>query len=270
MKNNTNKWATLAGKEVSYEYLRNVLGLPEDAIVEGCHAVSQGKEDEIQLQRVFHFSRCLPFDGFSEKSFAKLAQNKLVLNNPHLVFDENVVTDAVLSHIGFGPGQIRNFNKARSKYKEQGIDLEKLIQSLGILNCGESISREFAKEFTGLDADFSGKTMAVVEEVRDNSDRIERRIKLLELNGYKINLPKEDTTGYIGAHVILTGSPKTYGFATKKEFMDKVPNWEETKKFTEAKYLITDDLSSSSSKMKKAEKSGVKIITYGQAIKIYN
>jgi NAD-dependent DNA ligase len=261
---------TLAGKPVSYLYLRETLGLPENAIVDGCHAVAIGSEDEIQLQRVFHFSRCLPFDGFSEKSFAKLAQNKLVLNNPHLIFDEHVVTDVVLKTVGFGPGQIKNFNKARSKYKEEGIDLQKLVQSIGILNCGESISREFAREFTGLEADYTGKTMAVVEELRDNSDRIQRRIQLLERNGYKINYPQEEkATEAADALVILTGSPKEFGYKTKAEFLSYYPNWKETKKFTEATYLITDDLSSTSSKMKKAEKAGMKIITYGQAQENY-
>lgn len=260
----------LDGQEISYGYLRNTLGLPKDAIIDGCNAVATGKNDEILLQKVYHFSRCLPFDGFSEKSFAKLATGTEILNDPYIVFDEKIIDDDFMKDKGFGPGQIKNFNKARDKYKKIGIKLDKMIQAFGILNCGESISREYAKEYAGLEPDYSGKTMAVVEECHDNFinfANIEERLVGL---GYNVIGPqREDPKESAAALVILTGSPKTFGFATKKEFLDQYPNWTETKKWTEADFLITDDLESKSSKMSKAQKSGVQIITYEQAKDLY-
>ncbi|MBN2693566.1 hypothetical protein JXR93_02795 [bacterium] len=62
--------------------------------------------------------------------------------------------------------------------------------------------------------------------------------------------------------VVLTGSPKDAGFPTKKHFLDKYPNLEEVKNIKDADFLVTNDLSSTSSKMKDAEKHGVKIKTY--------
>lgn len=260
----------IAGQEVTYGYLRNVLGLPENAIIEGCHAVATGQNDEIQLQKVYHFSRCLPFDGFSEKSFAKLAIESEILHDPYLLFDPAIVDDTFMKNKGFGPGQIKNFNKAREKYKKTGIPLEKMIQAFGILNCGESISREYAKEYAGLEPDYSGKTMAVVEDCQYNFMTFTNIEEKLVGLGYKVIAPKaESLKESAAALVILTGSPKTFGFATKKEFLDQYPNWSETKKWTEANFLITDDLESKSSKMTRAQKSGVQIITYEQAKDLY-
>ena len=62
----------------------------------------------------------------------------------------------------------------------------------------------------------------------------------------------------------MTGSPKIAGFKTKEEFIktakEKGFSHEGLGKSTT--YLITDDYNSSSSKMAKATKLGVKIISY--------
>jgi len=51
---------------------------------------------------------------------------------------------------------------------------------------------------------------------------------------------------------------------TKEEFISNYPNVVEVSVTDKnCQYLITDDLGSSSSKMKAAEKKGVKIVTYG-------
>ena len=61
----------------------------------------------------------------------------------------------------------------------------------------------------------------------------------------------------------MTGSPKAFGFSTKKEFIEFAKNkgYIHTK-LNEAEVLITDNLNSSSAKIKNAEKKGIKIILY--------
>ena len=59
-----------------------------------------------------------------------------------------------------------------------------------------------------------------------------------------------------------TGSPKEVGFKTKEEWIKQFPNLVESD-IKEANYLITDSYTSSSSKMKTAEKKGITIKTYG-------
>ena len=46
------------------------------------------------------------------------------------------------------------------------------------------------------------------------------------------------------------------------DFLAKHPQFVETTKFDEAKYLISDSLDSTSSKMEKAKKKGIPIKTY--------
>jgi NAD-dependent DNA ligase len=66
----------------------------------------------------------------------------------------------------------------------------------------------------------------------------------------------------------MTGSPKPH-FKTKAEFTDfaKKHNLVHGKLNKDADYLITDSYSSTSSKMKKAEKLGVEVITYEDLLK---
>jgi hypothetical protein len=87
-------------------------------------------------------------------------------------------------------------------------------------------------------------------------------VSVLEHLGVNVDKPEDKKDGNI-IYVCMTGSPKNFGFKTKEEFIAQYPNVEEVS-VTDAKcsYLITDDLNSSSGKMKAAEKKGVKIVTY--------
>ncbi|MBO6271199.1 hypothetical protein J6O48_00305 [bacterium] len=60
----------------------------------------------------------------------------------------------------------------------------------------------------------------------------------------------------------MTGSPKPFGYNTKKDFLNAHPEYIETTSWTDCKILFTDDLSSTSGKMKKAAKAGIPIKTY--------
>ena len=60
----------------------------------------------------------------------------------------------------------------------------------------------------------------------------------------------------------MTGSPKEYGYATKKDFLNAHPEYVETTSWSDCKILFTDDLASNSGKMKKAQKAGIEIREY--------
>ena len=70
----------------------------------------------------------------------------------------------------------------------------------------------------------------------------------------------------------MTGSPKDFGFKTKDEFIKLVTDhgFVQTSLSKDSTYLITDDLESSSSKMAKARKLNVSIVTYGDIAKMLN
>ena len=145
----------------------------------------------------------------------------------------------------------------------KSLTYEQVIQMLGYDNVGRKLSTQLAREHAGLDYDYAHLERALVEKLRspEVSDYIKEVVVGLEGLGILIDRPKEEvkTAGSYG--VCMTGSPKGAGYATKAEFLSKFPNLFEVD-LKNAKYLITDDLSSTSSKMKTAEKKGIEIKTY--------
>lgn len=68
----------------------------------------------------------------------------------------------------------------------------------------------------------------------------------------------------------MTGSPKIFGFSTKSVFVSKLNEYgfedggKITKKNNQIDILVTDDLSSETSKMILAHELGLEIMTYGE------
>lgn len=155
---------------------------------------------------------------------------------------------------------------APRKVKEFSLPL--IINSLNFENVGKRLSKEIAKVFEGITPDWTSMSGAAYEPFLNTSSK-EYQLVLefkssLESWGYSFAKVEEvDKKNKIG--VILTGSPKESGFKTKSDFLLAHPLLVEVEKMTDAKYLITDDLSSTSSKMSKAQKAGLAIIEYSSA-----
>ena len=68
----------------------------------------------------------------------------------------------------------------------------------------------------------------------------------------------------------MTGSPKNFGFKTKEKFLETVKDFNVYHtNITNCQYLITDDITSNTIKMKTARKHGVKIFTYGEFVNLF-
>jgi hypothetical protein len=136
---------------------------------------------------------------------------------------------------------------------------------LGYDNVGEKLATQLAREHAGLDYDYSNLERALVYKMRsmEISAYILDVVQELENLGITIDRPKKKAESE-SVCVCMTGSPKAFGYATKAEFLAKFPGVEEVSLTdSSCKYLITDSYQSSSSKMKTAEKKGIKILTYG-------
>jgi len=147
----------------------------------------------------------------------------------------------------------------------KSIPYEKVVQILGYENVGRKITQQLAREHAGLDFSYASLERALVEKLHtpEVESYIKEAVSTLESLGVTVDrpqAPKEDE-GLTG--VTLTGSPKAFGFPTKKEFLAKYPNLYEVD-LKDATFLVTDDLNSTSSKMATANKKGIKIKTYGQ------
>jgi hypothetical protein len=141
-----------------------------------------------------------------------------------------------------------------------------VIISLGFDNVGKKLSSQIAREHCGLVPDYTGLERALVTMLHDPD--VEERIKLavssLEKLGIKIDKPQPEKVNSDTVYVCMTGSPKVFGFPTKAEFIAKFPNLVDVE-ITDKRcqFLITDSYTSTSSKMKTAEKKGIIIKTYG-------
>ncbi|MCK9544996.1 MAG: hypothetical protein M0R03_23520 [Novosphingobium sp.] len=150
----------------------------------------------------------------------------------------------------------------------RSLTYEQVIQMLGYDNVGNKISTQLAREHAGLDFDYAHLEKALVEKLRSQevSDYIKYVVKGLEGLGITIDRPKNEEKSLDRIGVVMTGSPKAFGYATKEAFLAKFPNMYDAKKLKagESKYLITDDLNSTTSKMEDAKKKGIEIKTYGE------
>ena len=90
-----------------------------------------------------------------------------------------------------------------------------------------------------------------------NSEEYNLVINVVNLLNIDISAKESSKDNNKKIKIIMTGSPKSFGFSTKKEFLNIHPEYEETTVWSECKILFTDDLNSTSSKKKKANKLGI-------------
>jgi len=147
----------------------------------------------------------------------------------------------------------------------KSLTFAQVILMMGYDGVGKKLSEQVAREYCGLEPDYKGHEKALVEMFKDEDIKsyILSAVSALEHLGVSIDKPEVKVNNDT-IYVCMTGSPKAFGYKTKEEFIAQFPNVEEVS-VTDAKcnYLITDDLNSTSGKMKAAEKKGVKIVTYG-------
>lgn len=158
-------------------------------------------------------------------------------------------------------------------HKIETLTIEQLIalQSYdGISNDGKTI-KEIANKLSGCDYSFFGLEKEVVsgwEEGEEKYNAVMGLAREIEtLTDKKVLFHKKSDA--IKLKLTLTGSPKEFGYKTKndyKEYLKSLGFDVDEVAVTECDYLITDDLSSESSKMVKAKKLGKIIKTYGDNI----
>lgn len=166
--------------------------------------------------------------------------------------------------------QTGEFKKGRSleillaeAEKIKSLSLQKIILAMGIPDLGRTISKMLAKYYAKQDYDFSGLTKLPVAEFMKRKHELEDIINDLTSWGIEIIYPEEISQDAIKFE--MTGSPKSFGFNAKKDFIDyaKSKGYVHSK-ISEATVLITDDMNGSSSKMKKALKDGLTIKLYSE------
>ena len=148
----------------------------------------------------------------------------------------------------------------------------RVIMACGIKNLGWSAAKQLEKHHLNHEADFKGLNRSVIAKMTEET--VERQffydlLDLLRKRNVSVNSEYTETESNDSIYYEMTGSPKSFGFKTKAEFVNllKTKAHFHHKINDNCKYLVTDSYDSSSSKMKTAEKKGIEIITYGDLLK---
>lgn len=150
------------------------------------------------------------------------------------------------------------------------VSLTQVILACQYDQIGNAAAEKLAQHFSGIEADFSGLNRAALNYVINNHSLIDELVEVLERSGVKVTRPSNEKIDSSLKTFELTGSPKDFGFKTKEEFIKlaKEKGYRHSSLSKDTDFLITDDYESSSSKMAKAKKLGVQIITYGDFQKL--
>lgn len=149
------------------------------------------------------------------------------------------------------------------------VELADVIRSFGWRNCGRTISAQLANWMTGVPHNFDGLEKSVVEAFTNSTqrqDEVKALVGLMLNNNINVKKPKS-TAGMITFE--MTGEPTTH--ETKGHFKTEVEGTGRAKHTSLGKsttYLVTNSPGSTTGKMQKAIKYGVKIVTYEEFMKI--
>lgn len=148
------------------------------------------------------------------------------------------------------------------------LTLEDIILSFCFKSCGNRASKLCAKILRNEEYNISGfSSVAYSWSLDKESVNYKKVMNVIDI----LNIPyvlesnndiNETINNVNKIPIIMTGSPKEFGYSNKKEFLNNHSEYIETTVWNECKILFTDDLNSSSSKMKKANKLGIEIKLY--------
>lgn len=241
------------------------INLPEDSEVNGVHLMKIfNDESELQKNQFIASANALNINTIGPAAASNLwdSLHNDVDNLCNIVL---LMTDDNCELIYEKLGKSRSVDNIVKNLKEfrSHLTLEDLILSFCFKNCGHRASALCAKIITG--QDYSTASMGAESykwAENPNSKEYMQVVNTAELLGISLEPTEDDSADGDKIPVIMTGSPKEFGFNTKKDFLAAHPEYVETTSWSDCKILFTDDLSSTSGKMKKAAKAGIPVKLY--------
>jgi DNA ligase (NAD+) len=254
------------GDESLFEYPKEcpICGTP--AVVESIHLYCPNEECEGKLFKKFLTAvRVLQMKKFGTVTVKTIYDCgfKSVID----IFDSSKFNkEALIATGSFKAGRTLDMLFEEIE-KVKVLPLFRAILALSFTGVGMTASKQLARMVSNQTHSFSGLEKVAVSGFEEGSvkkQKIEEFVKVLEDRG--IVVEKEiDVVDGIGFE--MTGSPKESGYKVKSDFVKFMGNhgYFHTG-LKEAKVLLTDSMTSSSSKMEAARKLGVEILTYAQMI----
>ena len=269
---------SLAGDIIPYVYeIVNPAGIDNINLPENTEVYKDPKSGTLHLMKVFADesektkNKFLASANVLNINFIGPAAANTLFDNLHNDIDnlENIIYlmndnayDLIYNKLGVSK-TTNNIVSSLKTYSEH-ITLEDIILSFCFKSCGTRASALCAKIITGQNYNpISMSAIAYKWAENPNSEEYKKVMDAVNLLNVDItNIENTDEQNSDKIPIIMTGSPKEFGYATKKDFLNAHPEYVETTDWKQCKILMTDDLSSTSGKMKKAQKNGIQIKLY--------
>jgi DNA ligase (NAD+) len=254
------------GDESKFEMPHSCPSCGKKLQVEGIHIYCDNEECEGKLFKKFLVGiRVLKLEKFGTVTCQNLydAGFKSVID----IFDPSKFNKKTLISTGyFKDGKTLESLLAEIE-KIKSIPHYRIIISLGFDGVGTTGAKQLSRMISGISYSFSGLEKLAVngfEEGTSKRNKIEKFVSVLKSRGIQI---EEEVDAVNGIGFEMTGSPKDSGYKVKSDLIKFMASCGYVHKpLKEAKYLLTDSMTSSSSKMAAARKAGVEIITYEDMI----
>lgn len=235
------------------------LNLPKDAKPDGCHLMAELTENSKNRIRFVNSANTLNIPTIGEQ---KAEQIWRYLERKHLTEDITNILQLHPKIVYRALGRGKNGHNGRVGFLEviEKITLCEIIQSCNFTSCGKKVSEQIENLLLKLPYDFAHLPSKSYQWVQNPQSEEYKEVFLVlsALNKKLSDFHKEVDASKIP--VILTGKPQNY--KTKAEFLEANPQYTETTSWDKVQIIFTGDLSSTSSKMKKAQSKGIDIQLY--------
>ena len=136
---------------------------------------------------------------------------------------------------------------------------------MGVDGMGHTTAKQLGNYISGIPHNFSGLQKDIISGFGPGESRRHEYEMMVESIAPYINIILPEKISEDSIPFEMTGSPKSFGFKTKDEFLKlaKEKGYYHAS-LKDANVLFVDDINSSSSKMKTAQSKGVKIMLYNE------
>lgn len=241
------------------EFSEEGLNLPKEYQVNGCHLMASLSENFKNKIRFINSATTLNIPTIGE---SKAEQIWNYLERKGLNFGITNILQLSNRMIYRSLGRGKTGHNGRIAFLEvvEKLTLSEIIQSCNFNSCGKKVAEQIENLWLGLKSDFSHLPHKAYEWAYDyNTPEYMEVLLVLNALGKQLSdFHKEESASKIP--IIMTGKPKNY--KTKAAFLESNPQYTETTSWDNVHIIFTGDLSSTSSKMKKAQSKGIEIRLY--------
>ncbi len=241
------------------EFSEEGLNLPKEYLVNGCHLMASLSENSKNKIRFINSVTTLNIPTIGE-SKAEQIWNYLERKGLNFGITNILQLSNRMVYRSLGRGKTGHNGRIAFLEVVEKLTLSEIIQSCNFNSCGKKVAEQIENLWLGLKSDFSHLPHKAYEWAYDyNSPEYMEVLLVLNALGKQLSdFHKEESASKIP--IIMTGKPKNY--KNKAAFLEANPQYTETTSWDNVQIIFTGDLSSTSSKMKKAQSKGIEIRLY--------